>query len=586
MAFDGIYIRSIINELKETIMNGRIDKIHQPDKNDIILSVRNFGKSNKIRLSINSANPLIGITNKSYENPQTPPMFCMILRKYLSGGRIVDITQPKFDRIINLHIQSLNELGDMSEKILIFEIMGKHSNIILTESNVILDSIKRVTLDKSSVREVLPQRDYVFPPNHNKLNPLLLDKESFIEHLNKNQAMQAQDIIYKCYSGISPIMATEMCLRANVNPSDFIEKLSSNDKVSLAISFQNIMDLTLSNDYKFVVYYNKGFCLEEFSPFEMSLYKDNIKKFFSSPSELIEFFYNERDRTYNLNQKSNDIKRILQSTIERYIKKIDLQKRAIKDTKNMEKFRIRGELIISNIYQISQGMTSLICIDYNDENLKEMEIPLDSNLSPSDNAQKYFKKYNKMKRTKESTEILLEENLKELNYLESIQSSLHAVTDDEDIEDVREELVKLGILKEKKGKKKKIEESKPLHFVSKDGFDIYVGKNNKQNDALTLGFANPDDIWMHTKEIAGSHVIIRSNGKTIPDSTLNDGAMLAAYYSKGKNSSLVPVDYIEKKFVKKPRGAKPGMVIYTTNKTAYVTPEEDYIRELKFNNEL
>ncbi len=587
MALDGLVLNSIVCELTEKTLGGRIDKIYQPEKDEIIFNIRSFGNSYKLMLTANSSHPRIHFTKNIKNNPSSPPMFCMILRKYINGGKITKITQPNFERIIFIHIESLNEMGDKSEKKLIIEIMGKHSNIILVDENdIVLDSIKRVNFEKSSVREILPKRNYVLPPDQNKINPLEITQEIFLKIFKKAIPTKVHQLILNSFSGISPTIANEICFLANIDPSSFSVELKEEEILMCFKAMESIVDKIKNEDYSLNVIYDSHYKLNEFSVVELNYINYSNKKYFDSPSELIEYFYTERDKQYRLNQKSADIKKILQSSIERYIKKIDIQQRSIDDCKNMDKYKVKGELITANIYKIEKGMKEFTCENFYSENLESITIKLNENLTPAENAQDYFKKYNKKKRTKEQATIFLEQNISELNYLESIFHMLHAVTDESDISAIREELEEIDVIKKKKFKKgPKAVESKPLHFISSDGFDIFVGKNNKQNDELTLRVASNEDIWMHTKEIPGSHVIIKTNGKAVPERTLDEGANIAGFYSKGKNSSTVPVDYTEKKNVKKPRGAKPGMVIYTTNKTAYVTPTESLIRKLKFNSE-
>ncbi len=583
MAFDGIIIKSIVDELNEKILKGKIDKIYQSEKDEIILQIRSGGKTHKLLITVNSSNPRIHLTNIKKDNPLSPPMFCMMLRKYLSGGIITKIQQPNFERIFIFTISSSNEMGDVGEKNLIVEIMGKHSNIILTQNNIILDSIKRVSHDNSRVREVLPNREYVLPPNQNKLNPTNLFKNTFLQKINENNSLKIQEFIYKSYSGISPIIASEICTRANVNGSTFCGQLNEHEKENIFNEFYNLFENIKTSNYKYQVIYDANYKPYEYSCIPITMLNDYSKKSFENVSETLEYFYLERDKVYRVNQKTSNMRKVLQTTIERYAKKIDIQIKTIEDTKNMEKFKIRGELITANIYSIKKGDKELVAYNYYDNN-KEVTIKLDENLTPSENSQKYFKKYNKKKRAYAATTVLLEENKKELLYLESILSSLNTCDTETDIENVRQELVDLGIMKKKFNKKNKIQKeklSKPLQYKSSDGYDIYVGKNNKQNDYLTLTFAEKEDMWFHTKDIPGSHVIVKAKEEIIPDTTLNEAAHLAAYYSKGKTSSKVPVDYTPRKHIKKPKGSKLGMVIYFENKTAYITPDEKLIRTLE-----
>lgn len=586
MALDGFSISNIIYELKNTIIGGRVDKIYQPEKDEIVLQIRNKGNAYKLLLTANASSPRLHFSNVQKENPINAPLFCMVLRKHLASGKIVDITQPNFERIVNIQVESINELGDYSIKTLIFEIMGKHSNIILIDDkNTILEAIKHISFDKSSVREVLPSKTYVLPPSQDKKDPLKTNFDEFLYIIKNSIPTKIQQLIYKSYNGISPILSSEICHNADIDPSKNIEELSNNQINDLYNSLNNIVMLNTQKQFNPQIIYNENESILDFTVFDFNMFKHLNKKYFSSISELLEFFYKSKDLTYRLNQKSQDLKRLISQNIERCVKKKDIQQKTLKDIENRDTLKLYGELITSNIYAIKKGMTKVKLNNFYSENFEEIEIRLDPNLTPAENAQKYFKKYNKEKRTFIALQDQIKQNNEELLYLESVLSSVSSCTDEYDIKEIRAELSEQGFLKRQKNsknnKQKSSKRAKPLHYISSDGFHIYVGKNNTQNDELTLRFAKPLDMWFHTKDIAGSHVIVVSEGKEIPNSTLNEAANLAAYYSKATNSSLVPVDYTPKKFIKKPNGAKPGMVIYETNKTAYITPNEKLIENIK-----
>lgn len=586
MALDGFTLSNIIYELKENILGGRVDKIYQPEKDEIIMQIRNKGKAYKLLLTANASSPRLNFTTIQKENPINAPLFCMVLRKHLSSGKIVNITQPNFERIVNIEVESINELGDYSIKTLIFEIMGKHSNIILIDNkNNILESIKHISFDKSSVREIMPSRTYVLPPSQNKKNPLETKIDEFVDSIKSSMPTKIQQAIYKSYNGISPILASEICNRANIDSSLNTEEILDIQINDLYNSFNYIIKLNNNEDFKPQIIYNENETLLDFTVFDFTIFKSLDKKSFSSISELLEFFYKSKDLTYRLNQKSQDLKRLISQNIERCSKKKDMQQKTLKDIENRDELKLYGELITSNIYAIKKGMTSVKLNNFYSENYEEIEIRLDPNLTPAENAQKYFKKYNKEKRTFVALQEQIKQNNEELLYLESILSSVNSCYDEYDIKEIRAELFEQGFIKKQKNSKnnnkKNNKKAKPLHYISSDGFHIYVGKNNTQNDELTLRFAKALDMWFHTKDIAGSHVIVVSENKEIPTTTLNEAANLAAFYSKASSSSLVPVDYTPKKFVKKPNGAKPGMVIYETNKTAYITPDEKLIEKLE-----
>lgn len=583
MAFDGITVSAIKAEIEDKILGGRIDKVYQPEKDEIILGIRSMGQAYKLLLTSNASNPKFHFTQTNPSNPMTPPLFCMVMRKHLQSGKIIKIEQPDFDRILNIYVESLNELGDYSVKKLVLEIMGRHSNIILTdENNTILDCIKHIGHDTSSVREVLPGREYTLPPSQGKINTLELDDNNFKEVLGNSPSFEIQSVIYKNYTGISPIAASEICYRANVNGSTPVEALTDIQKEVIFNEFAKLVeDIKANRFYPESITNEKGKTID-FSPIEMSQFNGFEIKKYTSISELIESFYANRDFTYRIGQKTQDLRKLITQNIERCIRKKDIQMQTLRSIKNRDELRLKGELLTANIYSIKKGMTTVELPNYYSENQELVAIELDSNKTPSENAQKYYKAYNKAKRTFEALKDQIKSNDEELAYLESVLTSVNNCTDEQDVKEIRRELREEGYVKKVKNQKDKSKKhSVPLHFISQDGFDIYVGKNNIQNDELTLKFARPRDIWMHTKNIPGSHVIIVANGQTIPDTTLNEGAMLSAFYSKAKNSSKVPVDYTEKKNVKKPNGSKPGFVIYETNKTAYITTSEEEIKKIR-----
>lgn len=548
MAFDGITIAALKSELENKITGGRIDKIYQPESDEIILSIRCFGENSKLLLTANPSNPKFHITNIPKNNPANPPLFCMVLRKHLQSGKIIRIEQLNFDRIINIYVESLNEMGDYSVKKLVLEIMGRHSNIMLVdENNIILESIKHISHDKSSVREVLPGKEYVLPPQQDKTNTLFLDVNNFYDYINNNKTNKIQNIIYQNYTGISPVIASELCYRAGINPADVPEEIEdSKIRVLYSKFYDMVEDIKNNNFSPVLIKDNKK--LVDFSPFEMTQFTGYNHESFSSMSELVEKYYESKDFSYRINQKTQNLKRLISQNIERCVRKKEIQINTLKDIENRDKQRLFGELLTANIYSIKKGMTTITLPNFYSKNMENVTIPLDGDLTPSENAQKHFKAYNKAKRTFDALQEQIKTNDEELTYLEGVLASVGNCTDEQDIKEIRSELRESGYIKKAKVVKQKQSQkkSKPMHFVSSDGFDIYVGKNNVQNDELTLKFARARDIWLHTKVIPGSHVIIATDGKEVPDSTLNEAVNLAAYFSKARESTLVPVDYTEK----------------------------------------
>lgn len=588
VAYDGIAVSNIVYELKEKFTGGRIDKIYQPRNDEIIFSVRSVKEGNfKVLLSANSMNPRIHITDIKKENPVSAPMFCMVLRKHIAGGRILDIRQPDFERMIVIDVESMNEMGDLGVKHIITEFMGKYSNIILTdEDGRILDSIKHVTHDKSSVREILPGGTYEMPPSQNKMNPMELDFEEFRKNADEKSGYTLQALIYKSYTGISPAYASEICFNAGYDASDRAEQIGSDGIKRLYDSFEADVKKIKKGEFTPHIVYDQDGSVTDFFSLTSNQYGERERKYFDSFSKLLEEFYYKKDEKYHVRQRAHDIRRTVLSNIERCSRKLEIQIKSIKDTENMDYYKLCGELITANIYSIEEKADRFTALNYYEEDMPEIVIKLDPMLTASENANKYYAKYNKAKRTRAAAAEQKKQTEEELNYLESVLTSIESSEDDSDIREIKAELAAQGYIKAKKipkGKTQVLKKSKPMHFVSSDGIDIYVGKSNVQNDELTIKFAESDDIWLHTKNIPGSHVIIKCGSETPPDRTIVEAAVIAATYSKAKESSKVPVDYTARKNVKKPGGAKPGMVIYERNKTLYVDPDPNLVSKLEKN---
>lgn len=588
MSLDGIVVKSIANELENTILNGKIDKIYQPEEDEILINLRSKGNNVRLLMSASSNNPRIYLTENKKSNPIKPPMFCMLLRKHLQGGRIIAIKQPLLERIINIEIESLDELGVMSTKELIIEIMGRHSNIILLEqdSKKVIDSIKRITPDISRVRQIMPGSIYKLPPSQDKLNPLFINKEQLIDKINNtNEGTEIYKFIYKTYMGISPLIAREICQRAGLNSNLKLGGLSEHNRESLFISFNNVIDNINFNRYEpTMVIDEENSKALGFSVIDITQYGDMKKIHFDSVSKVLEEYFTTRDKLDRIKQKSIDLRKVINTNLDRAKKKIAKQKQELINAEKREKYKIYGDLITANIYRIEKGQEKVNVQNFYSEEQEEIEIRLDNRLTPSQNAQKYYKRYNKLKNAHKLVAKQIEFTKQEIDYLEHILVSIDNCTEVKELDEIKEELAKEGYIKARsknKKKNKKSTESTPRHYISSDGYDIYIGKNNKQNDYLTLKFASKDDIWLHTKDIPGSHVIIKTKGEEVPETTLDEAALLAAYYSKGKMSSNVPVDYTERKNVRKPNGAKLGMVIYDNNNTLYITPRVSEINKIK-----
>ena len=586
MAFDGLVVHAISDELSSKLIGGKIDKVYQPENDEIVLHIRNNKENFKLVLSASASNPRVYLsTNYKKENPINAPMFCMLLRKYIQSGNIVSVSQVGFERIIKITVESLDELKAKTTKDIKIEIMGRHSNIILThEENKIVDSIKRIPPSVSRVRQLLPGMTYVLPPAQDKLNPLdKISKDKFKETISEFDGSISK-CIYSKFLGISPIVSKEICFRSNLDISKPASSIDGIDFDNLYKEFSNVIFNIKDGNYSPCLAIDSSIDkLIDFSSINLTLF-DNLKVVHDeSISSIIESFYANKDAKERINQRASDFKKSISIKLDRLYNKLKKQKIELKESDNANIYKIKGELITAYIYMIEKGMDFVEVQNFYEEDCPLIKIDLNKNLTPSENAQKYFKRYNKLKHAKKEITAQVELSLEEINYLENIILSIDNCDNLAELDDIKEELQKLGYMRGKvKSKKEKNNlTTKPNEFLSSDGFTILVGKNNKQNDFLTLKIANNDDLWMHTKNIPGSHVIIKTEGKEIPESTIFEGAMLAAFFSKSKMSSQVPVDYTLKKNVKKPNGSKPGMVIYETNSTIYVTPSEELVVKLK-----
>lgn len=571
MAFDGITIANIVSELNHTITGGKINKIAQPENDELIITIKNQRQQYRLFLSASASLPLIYLTETNKPSPLTAPNFCMLLRKHIGSGKILSVTQPGMERIIRFTIEHLNELGDLCTKYLIVEIMGKHSNIIFcNENDQIIDSIKHVSAHMSSVREVLPGRPYFIPATQEKKNPLELTEDILSQEI-LSRPVTASKALYTGITGISPLMAEEICHRANIDGGIPTDGLSPLEKLHLSHTFLSLMEDIKSETFTPNIVY-QGREPVEFAPFPLTQYEDLKTVSYPSISQVLETYYAEKNIVTKMRQKSVDLRKIVQTALERNLKKYQLQQKQMKDTEKKEKYRIWGELINTYGYGLEPGIKSMEALNYYTN--ETITIPLDPTLTPQENAKKYFDKYSKMKRTAEALEHLLQETKSEIEHLESISASLDIALSEDDLAQIKEEMMEYGYIRRKytSGKKVKIT-SKPFHYLSSDGFHIYVGKNNFQNEELSFKFATGNDWWFHAKGQPGSHVIVKTNGEELPDRTFEEAGKLAAYYSRGRQAPKVEIDYTQKKNLRKPNGAKPGFVVYYTNYSLLIEPD-------------
>lgn len=580
MAFDGITIANITKELREALTGGRLYKIAQPEPDELLLTIKNASTQYRLLLSASAALPLLYLTDKNKPSPISAPNFCMLLRKHLQNGRIRSITQPGLERIVNFEIEHLDEMGDLCRKLLIVELMGKHSNIIFcNDSGIIIDSIKHISGMVSSVREVLPGKEYFIPHTQDKENPLSADSAS-LPALLSSRPMPVYKALYTSYTGFSPVIAQQLCYDAGVDADLPCSGLSPSDWKALSDSFGQLCERIRQEEFSPSIIYNQK-VPEEYSALPLTMYADQCHSCVYMPtmSSLLETYYAEKSAVTRIRQKSTDLRRIVQTALERSIKKYDLQRNQIKDTKKKETYRVYGELINTYGYSVAAGSNSMEALNYYTN--ETITIPLDPFLTPAQNAKKYFDKYQKLKRTYEALSQLTLEVKAEIDHLESISNSLDIALSEEDLVPIREELIESGYIRRKGGSKTPKITSRPLHYISSDGYHIYVGKNNYQNDEITFKLATGNDWWFHAKGIPGSHVLVKTIADTqLPDSTFEEAARLAAYYSKARGQDKVEIDYIQKKHVKKTTGGALGFVIYHTNYSMMIDSDISGIEQL------
>ena len=573
MAFDGVTIANVVKEMNDTLIGGRLNKIAQPESDELLLTIKTPTGQKRLFISAGASLPLIYLTETNKPSPMTAPNFCMLLRKHLQNGRIVSVTQPGLERIIHIGVEHLDEMGDLCRKNLIIEIMGKHSNIIFcNEENMIIDSIKHVSAAVSSVREVLPGKPYFVAQTQDKLDALTTDYEAFREALAA-KPQPAFKALYGSFAGVSPILAQELCYEAGIDGEQPTAALNEADWQRLYNAFAQMIQTIKEGSFTPNIAYT-GTQPVEFAALPLTMYTSGADKIvpYESMSALLESYYAEKNAITRIRQKSSDLRRIVQTALERNVKKYDLQLRQMQDTEKREKYRIYGELLNTYGYSAKPGDKALEAINYYTG--EPVTIPLDPTLSATDNAKKYFEKYNKMKRTYEALSELTKEVKDEIDHLETISTALDIALLEEDLVEIKEELIESGYIRRKygdsrggsgNGRKPKVT-SKPFHYISSDGFHIYVGKNNYQNEELTFKFATGNDWWFHAKNMPGSHVIVKTEGvDELPDRTFEEAGRLAAYYSQGRGQEKVEIDYVQKKHVKKPSGGKPGFVVYYTN---------------------
>ncbi|MGV2967900.1 Rqc2 family fibronectin-binding protein [Paenibacillus sp. AGC30] len=583
MALDGIVTRAIVHELQGCI-GGRISKIHQPNGHDVVLTLRAQRGNSKLLVSASPTYPRVHYTEKTFLNPTEAPMFCMLLRKHCEGAIIEEIRQIGMERIIHINVRQRDELGDVSVKRIIIELMGRHSNIILLDpvTETILDGIHHVTPSISSYRVIMPGFAYTAPPEQHKSNPLEVSRTAFEDSYHAAEE-EASRWLVNSFSGLSPLIAGEIAARGIaaegiVSTPDVVEGESRVESGALWDAFEAVMGPVRDHVYTPVTGMNaKGKMI--FSAVHLQSIQD-LEKTYDTMSKCMEDYYGDKAERDTVKQRVSDLLRFLQNERSKNIKKLDNLNKDLLEADDADKFRLWGELLFASLHQVHKGDKSVELVNFYDEDQANITIQLDPLLTPSDNAQRYFKRYNKYKNSLAVIHEQLGKTKDEIDYLDNLLQQL-SIASMNDIEEIRDELVQQGYLRDrnKKGKKKKKSDRPTVHqFTSSEGIDILVGKNNLQNEYVTNRLASSNDTWLHTKDIPGSHVVIRSTD--FGEATLEEAAQLAAYFSQAKESSSVPVDYTFIRHVRKPSGAKPGFVIYDHQKTLFVTPNDELIKSL------
>lgn len=583
MALDGVFLNLIKSELESVLIDGRVDKIHQPSKEEILFTIRTRDGAYKLIFNTSAGTARVHITNTQIENPKTPPMFCMLMRKHLSGGKLISIRQDGFERILYFDFDSANEMGDICRFTLAVEIMGRRSNLILINSDgKIVDSIKRVGHDMSSVRMVLPGITYTVPPKDKRLSIFEFTKDEFKACLDENSKQMFSKALTKIFEGISPVFSREVEFFALRGEEKICSELTE-DEIDRALFFINkTANEISSHKNKFTVLKTKEGQLKDFCFCNITQYGSlMVTKNFESACELLDFFYSSRDQIARTKQRASDLFKFLVNTSERISRRISNQREELKDCAERDKLRNYGDLIMANIYKLEKGMSYAEVEDYTKEDMPTVKIKLDKRLTPSQNAQKYYADYRKADTAEKMLTGLIKDGEEELSYIDSVFDALTRASTESDVTELRSELAEQGYIKSSRVKGKLPKALPPIKFISSDGYEILVGRNNKQNDRLTLKDSDRTDIWLHTQKITGSHTVIKCRGETPPDRTIEEASIIAAFHSSAKNSSTVPVDYTEIRFVKKPNGAKPGMVIFTNYHTVFVTPDEELVERLR-----
>ncbi len=585
MALDGAFLSLLKTEISQTALGARVEKISQPSREELIISLRYKGGSAKLLISATASSPRIHFTEIALENPKSPPMFCMLARKHLNNGKLIGIRQVGMDRIIILDFESVNELGDLVQISIAVEIMGRHSNIIIIDQNgKIIDAIKRISDDMSRVRSILPGMKYSLPPLQEKLNILENDIDVICNEVTSitNKEIELNKAILEKLQGFSPLVCREIENYVGNFQSVVVSEMTQDQKDRFKFAMQNLKEILQSGKSQPTQLIEKENKPKDFSFIDIKQYGALMTtKQFDSLSQLLDSFYSERDRVCRMKQRSHDLLKMLVSATERISRKLETQKGEFKACENREEYKVIGDIISANLYTIQKGDTKVVLQNFYSDDLSEIEISLDPMLTPAQNAQRYYSLYRKASTAQKMLTELIEKAEAELVYLDSVFDAITRTTGDSELLEIREELYQQGYIKRSKNKgNKMLKAQPPIEYVSSDGFTILCGRNNLQNDKLTMKTAKKHDMWFHVQSLAGSHVIVITDGREIPDRTYEEAFHIAAYNSKARDASLVAVDYTQIKNIKKPNGAKPGMVIFYENYTGYITPNKELVESL------
>lgn len=579
MAFDGFTMRCLALELRKTITNARIEKVYQPRPDTLLFHIHTGSGREKLLLSANPSSPRVHLTAESASSAQHPPMFCMLLRKHLTGANILSIDQHGMDRVLEFTMRTTDQLGEPGIRRLICEVMGRHSNIILLEQDGrIIDSVKRVSAQMSSYRHIFPGIEYKFPPDQAKLDISCSGRGDLERAFMQRLGIKASRAVSDTLEGMGKTMAREICVRGGADPD---RPLDEECAKSIAAAALGLADLLQRKSFSAVIYYRDSE-LYDFSPVLLTHLNLPFERQ-QSVNTMLDNFFRQKSEAEAVSREKDYLLRVVTDFLEKCRRKLSGRLQDLQNAGDKSCYRLYGELITANLYRLKENISTIMLEDYTQPDSPVVEIKLDPNLTPLQNAQKFFEEYSRAKRAVENLRKLIRETKEEIDYLEGLSYSIESCTSIEELREIRQEIEKEGFIKPSKAfaKEKRPSSSGPNVYLSQDGFYIYVGRNNNQNDYLTQRFAKKDDLWLHTKDIPGSHVLVRSEGKEVPEGTLYQAALLAAFHSKARQSSSVPVDYTLVKHVSKPPGAKPGYVIYKNQRTIIVTPVRDEIDRIK-----